>query len=112
MIQRGAVADSDVQGTVEVKVEWPADIYRDAGIANIFVLSDDGQGLYVGLGHLPPLTGKPPVGVTVVPTVRAAVYLTYKNAAELAQLFTDVVERKKKELEEHQKRLRQTSEPA
>jgi hypothetical protein len=105
------VADSEVQGTFEVKVEWPADIYRDAGISNIFVLSDDGQGLYLGLGHVPPFTGEPPAGTTVVPNVRAAVYLTYKNAAELAQLLTDVVERKQKEFQEHQKRLRQTGEP-
>ena len=91
------MADSD--GTFEARIEWPADIYRDAAISNVFVLSDDGQGLYLGLGHIAPFTSKPPSGVTVAPNVRAAVYLTYKNTAELAQLLADVVERKKKEIQ-------------
>ena len=102
------MADSDVQGTFEVKVEWPADVYRDAGISNIFVLSDDGQGLYLGLGHIPPFTGKPPSGVSVMPNVRAAVYLTYQNTAQLAELLNSAVERKKQELQEQ---MRQVGDP-
>lgn len=87
-------------GEVEATVEWPTDIYRQAGVSNIFVLSDDGQGLYVGLGHVPPLSGIPTSdSVTVVPTVRASVYLTYKNAKELGELLTAAYERRKQEFE-------------
>jgi hypothetical protein len=96
-MQRGAVAEDKTQmSSIEATIEWPADIYKDAGLSNIFVLSDDGQGLYLGLGHVAPFTGPPPVdGVTVVPTVRAAVYLTYKNMAELAELLESVVDRRR-----------------
>jgi hypothetical protein len=92
---RGAVAD---ETRFEATIVWPTDIYRDADVSNYFVLSDDGQALYLGFGHIPPIPAPPPEGpVTVVPTVRGAVYLTYKNAAELAQLLGQFMQRKQEE---------------
>ncbi|QEN14837.1 hypothetical protein ACRDU6_21090 [Mycolicibacterium sp. ELW1] len=94
------MADDEYQ-SIDLKVEWPTDIYRDAAMTNIFVLSDDGQGIYLGMGHIPPFTTSPPAGgATVVPDVRAAVHLTYRNANELAQLLNEIVDRKKREIKE------------
>ena len=83
---------------VEAKIEWPPDTYAGAAIANFIVLSDDGQGVYLAFGHIPPFPAPPPEGLqTVVPNVRATVYLTYKNAVELGQLLNQFIERKQGE---------------
>lgn len=94
---------ADEGQSIEARVEWPNDLFEDPAISNLFVLSDDGQGLYLGLGHVPPFTGPAPTGaVTVIPNVCAAVYLTYQHTAELAELLANVVERKRKEIQERQ----------
>ncbi|OBK13700.1 hypothetical protein [Mycobacterium asiaticum] len=93
------ISEGADEGTVEAQVAWPTDLYREAGVSNIFVLSDDGQGLYLALGHIPPFAGKPSPKITVTPNVRGSVYLTYKNAGELGELLTAAYQRKKQEVE-------------
>ena len=57
---------------IEAKIEWPPDAYAGAAVANFMVLSDDGHGVYLAFGHIPPFPAAPPEGVpTVVPNVRA-----------------------------------------
>lgn len=82
----------------EARIEWPQDTFAGAEVANFIVLSDDGQGVYLAFGHIPPFPARPPEDVpTVVPNVRAAVYLTYKNTAELGQIVNQFFERKQRE---------------
>lgn len=83
------------EGQFEARIDWPADTHVNAALANFIVMSDDGQGVYLAFGHIPPFAQAPPEGLTtVVPNVKASVYLTYKNTFELAQLLTQFVEMK------------------
>ncbi len=79
------------QQRLEAKITWPADAYADAQVSNFFVVTDDGTGVYVGFGFIPPFPGPPPETLeTVTPRIQSAVFINHVNAKQLADVLNQV----------------------
>lgn len=75
------------EGQYEVNIVWPKDVHADARIANYFTFTDDGQGVYLAFGHVPPLPVVPEGVTEVTPAVRSTIFLTHQNALQLAGML-------------------------
>lgn len=79
------------QQRFEAKITWPADVYGDAQLANFFVVTDDGTGVYIAFGYIPPFPGPPPESLeTVTPRIQSAVFINHANAKQLAEVLDKV----------------------
>jgi hypothetical protein len=76
------------QQRFEAKITWPDDAYAAAQVSNLFVVTDDGTGVYIAFGYIPPFPGAPPeVLETVTPRIQSSVFVNHANAKQLAEVL-------------------------
>ena len=79
------------QQRLEAKITWPEDAYADAQVSNYFVVTDDGTGVYIAFGFIPPFPGTPPEPLeTVTPRIQSSVFVNHANAEQLAEVLEHV----------------------
>ena len=79
---------------LETKFVWPPETYAHAQVVNHFLVTDDGQGIYVAFAYLPPFPALPEEPVTSVsPQIKFAMNISYANAKQLLGILGQLVGR-------------------
>lgn len=75
---------------VQTNVTWPSDTHAGAELANVFMVTDDGLGVFVTFGHVAPDPVPKAEVAERTPRIKSSVFISHADAKKLSDILNDV----------------------